>query len=106
MRFFKGPFIFLAIATPCFAFTIVSRTSLHSRDGVCLRMVNEIIEGANGILPLLAGPAAAFAAGQAAQQQKKKIEAELEFTENELEEVKRKLKNTDILINVSHLLSR
>ena len=66
-------------------------------------MVGEIVEGANAAfntLPLLAGPAAALAAGQAALSQKKKIESEVEYTERELDEIKRKLKNTDTLINV------
>jgi hypothetical protein len=67
-------------------------------------MVGEIVEGANAAfnaLPLLAGPTAALAAGQAALSQKKKIESEVEYAERELDEVKRKLKNTDTLINVS-----
>ena len=67
-------------------------------------MVGEIVEGANAALnalPLLVGPTAALAAGQAALSQKKKIESEVEFAERELDEVKRKLKNTDTLINVS-----
>ena len=67
-------------------------------------MVGEIVEGTNAALnalPLLAGPAAAFAAGQAALSQKKKIESEVEFAEQELDDVKRRLQSTDTLINVS-----
>ena len=97
--------ILLVMSDPCAAFTfrISTRTPFVDRLGVKLHMAGEIVEGANAALnalPLLAGPTAAFAAGQAALSQKKKIESEVEYAERELDEVKRKLKNTDTLINV------
>ena len=104
MKFFTATIVALAITAPCFAFTVSTRTSFIDRRGVKLHMVGEIVEGANAALnalPLLAGPAAALAAGQAARSEKKRIESEVEFAERELDDVKRRLKNTDTLINVS-----
>jgi hypothetical protein len=108
MHFIKAAFVALLIADPYFAAAFkpstCTRTPFTDRHGVKLQMVGEIVEGANAafnVLPLLAGPTAALAAGQAALSQKKKIESEVE---RELDEVKRKLKNADTLINVSALL--
>ena len=105
MQFIKAAFVAVLIAAPSFAFTftISTRTSFIDRHGVKLHMVGEIVEGANAALnalPLLAGPTAALAAGQIALSQKKKIESEVEYAERELDDVKRRLKNTDTLINV------
>jgi hypothetical protein len=108
MHYIKAAFVAILITAPCFAFTFTIRTrnSFVDRHGSKLYMVGEIVEGANAALnalPLLAGPTAALAAGQVALSQKKKIESEVEFAERELDDVKRRLKNTDTLINVSKL---
>ena len=106
MYFINAAFVALSIVAPCLAFTLKlgTHTPFIDRHGVKLHMVGEIVEGANvafNALPLLAGPTAAFAAGQAALSQKKKIESEVEYAERELDDVKRRLKDTDVLINVS-----
>ena len=66
----------------------------------------EIVEGSKAFLdaaPLFLAPAAALAAGQQALAQKEVLKVEVATTEKELEDIKQKLKNTDLQINVSEL---
>lgn len=73
-----------------------------------LRMAEEFVDGAKAALdslPLFLAPGAALAAGQQALSQKKTLEVEVASTEQELEDIKQKIKNTDVQINVSASIS-
>lgn len=92
---------------PCAAFmTPYHHVAIVSRAGRTrpLYMAEEYVEGARAALnslPLFLAPTAALAAAQQGLAQKKTLELEVDLTEQELESIKKKIKNSDLQINVS-----
>jgi hypothetical protein len=102
MRLFIVAFIAF-VAAPCASFSVTCFVEVNRgfgrRTGTHLNMAGEL-ELALDMLPLLAAPSAALVAGQAALSQKKMLAAEVEYAERELNDVKRKLQNTETQITV------
>jgi hypothetical protein len=89
----------VALCTPFSVKNLVSVNRVHGRTGKQLNMAGEL-ELALDMLPLLAAPSAALVAGQAALSQKKTLAAEVEYAERELNDVKKRLQNTETQITV------
>jgi hypothetical protein len=105
MRFIREIVLVFA-ATPCAAFMVTGRFSVdqgHLRQSEHLDMAAGVTEALDAVLnafPLFAAPSAALAAGQAALSQKRTLEINVEAAEQELANIKQKIKNTDTQINV------
>jgi hypothetical protein len=101
MRFFHVAVTAFAVV-PCASFSVtnlVAVNRINGRIGKSLNMAGEL-ELALDMLPLLAAPSAALVAGQAALSQKKTLAVEVEYAERELNDVKKRLQNTETTITV------
>lgn len=101
MRSILVAVIAFAVA-PCDSFSVTNLVAVNrvqGRTGKHLNMAGEL-ELALDMLPLLAAPSAALVAGQAALSQKKTLATEVEYAERELNDVKKRLQNTETQITV------